>query len=146
MAKVGRLPAVSRDIQEAFLPIWIEHKMLPLSVGNRPVLAAALRVLMRSNYTGPPLTLYRGANSGERRRRLYGFSWSTDLAIARKFAENWSQPELQSEGVVLQAVVPAEAILLVRKPEDYFDEGEVVVDPFGIGRVKAFDRMSSTPG
>jgi len=112
------------DVQKGPLPKSKGATHFPL-VGKGPVppvLAAALRVLMRSDYTGPPLTLYRGAKSGERRRRLYGFSWSTDLAIARKFAENWSQPGLQSEGVVLQVVVPAEAILLVRKPEDYFDD------------------------
>jgi hypothetical protein len=141
MAKVARLPAVSRDIQEAFLPIWVEHKALPLWVGNRRVLANALRVLMRSDYTGPSLTLYRGANGGERRRRLYSFSWTTDQATAREFAERHVHPEFQSEGVVLRAVVPAEAILLVRKPEDYYDEGEVVVDPFGIGRVKVVERL-----
>ena len=141
MAKVARLPAVSRGMQEAFLPIWVEHKMLPLVVGNRRVLADALRVLMRSDYAGPPLTLYRGACSSERRRRLYGFSWTTDFPTARKFAEHWAKPELQSEGIVLQAVVPTENILLVRKPEDYYDEGEVVVDPYGIGRVKVVERL-----
>ena len=86
------------------------------------MLANALRVLMRSNYIGPPLTLYRGTSGGERRRRLYSFSWTTDRAVARKFAEGKVHPEFQLEGVVLQAVVPAEAILLVRKPEDYYDD------------------------
>jgi hypothetical protein len=141
MAKVAKLSAVSRDIQEAFLPIWIEHKALPLWVGNRRVLANALRVLMRSDYTGPALTLYRGTGSNEHRRRLYSFSWATDRAAARKFAEVKVHPEFQLDGVVLQAVVPAEAILLVRKPEDYYDEGEVVVDPFGIGRVRVIERL-----
>jgi hypothetical protein len=141
MQRVTKLGCVSPDIQNAFVSIWIESKMLPLMVGNRPVLARALRVLMRSDYTGPPLTLYRGTTNGERRRHLYGFSWTTDQAKARGFAEQRTHPKYQVEGVVLQAVVPAEAILLVRKPEDYYDEGEVVVDPFGIGRVKVIARL-----
>jgi hypothetical protein len=78
MTLITKLPMVSRDMQDAFLPIWIEHKMLPLQVGSRRVLANALRLLMPADYAGPPLTLYRGANSNERRRRLYGFSWTTD--------------------------------------------------------------------
>jgi hypothetical protein len=146
MAKVARLPAVSRSIQEAFVPIWVEHKMLPLNVGNRPVLVRALRVLMCSSYTGSPLTLYRGTTNGERRRHLYGFSWTTDQTKAREFAEQRTHPEFQVEGVVLQAVVPAEAILLVRKPEDYYDEGEVVVDPFGIGRIRVIERLRERVG
>ena len=143
MSKVARLPKVSRDIQDAFLPIWIEHKHLPLAVRNRRVLLNALRILMPCDYSGAPLTLYRGAVGTERRRRLYGFSWTTDLATARKFAEHWAQPGLRSEGIVLLASVSAEAILLVREPEDYYDEGEVVVDPFRIGRVEVVERITS---
>jgi hypothetical protein len=44
MIKVGKLPSVSREIQDAFLPIWVEHKHLPLAVGDRPVMAKALHV------------------------------------------------------------------------------------------------------
>jgi hypothetical protein len=36
---------------------------------------------------------------------------------------------------ILSTVAPASAILLRREPEDYFDEGEVVVDPFRLGVV-----------
>jgi hypothetical protein len=156
MAKVARLPGVSRDIQDAFLPIWIEHKMLPLRVGHRPTLAKALRVLMYADYTGPPLTLYRGAASSERRRRLYGFSWTTDMATARQFAEHWRSNKLHDGGgVVLQAVVPAKAILLIPPTgiistwsesrgdwEDGYRESEVIVDPYGIEKVKVIDTVA----
>jgi hypothetical protein len=46
-----------------------------------------------------PLTLYRGANIHEHRRRIYGFSWTTDIKTARWFAEHWSQPEPTNAGV-----------------------------------------------
>jgi hypothetical protein len=148
MVKVARLPSVTPEIREAFIPIWIESKMLPLSVGNRRVMAAALRVLMPGNYSGPPLTLYRGAGSLERRRRLYGFSWTTDIACARKFAEHWAQPvpgsSWKSEGVLMTTPAPPEAILLVRQPEDYYDEGEVVVDPFRLGKIEVIERPSGS--
>ena len=73
---VARLKQVKPEVQDAFLTAWIERKHVPLSVGNRPVCAAALRVLLPRDYSGPPLMLYRGTRLSERTRRLYGFSWS----------------------------------------------------------------------
>jgi hypothetical protein len=64
--------------------------------------------------------------------------------VARRFAQNWvHQPagraahDWTSEGVLLKTVAPPEAILLVRQPEDYYDESEVVVDPFRLGSIYA---------
>jgi hypothetical protein len=37
--------------------------------------------------------------------------------------------------VILSTIAPAESILLRREREEYFDEGEVVVDPYRLGRV-----------
>jgi hypothetical protein len=104
------------------------------SVGHRPTMAAALRMLLRGVRVRSPLMLYRGTNNHERRRRLYGFSWTTDIATARTFAAHWSQPISANlgegfQGVVLQTCAPPDAILLIRRPEEYYDEGEVVVDP-----------------
>jgi hypothetical protein len=49
---------------------------------------------------------------------------------ARKFVEHWHRPDLKPtfnmEGVILQTVAPPEAVLLIRQPEDYYDEGEVI--------------------
>jgi hypothetical protein len=42
---------------------------------------------------------------------------------------------------VLKTVVPPDAVLLTRQPEDYYDEGEVVVDPFRLGRVDVVERI-----
>jgi hypothetical protein len=159
MIMVARLPSVTPEVRDAFLRIWIEHKMLSLTVGNRRVMANALRVLLPGDYTGPPLTLYRGASGSERRRHIYGFSWTTDVTIAQEFAEHWVQPvpgPWKNDGVILQTEAPPEAILLVRKRgqieayEDgkwveYYDEGEVVVDPFRLGKVELVERLFSSP-
>jgi hypothetical protein len=139
MRLVGRRDHVSDRIKGVFLPIWIEHKNLPLTVGHRPTMAKALRVLMPRNYSGPALPLYRGTTAGERRRHLYGFSWTARLEIARdKFAEQRSH---SSDAVVLETLAPPEAILHVRRERDYFDEDEVVVDPFRLGQVKVLARL-----
>jgi hypothetical protein len=149
MLGVARLPDVSEEIKQAFVCIWVPHKMLALTVGSRPVLARALRLLMPRNYSGPPLTLYRGTTARERRNRHYNFSWTTDPALARTFAENWARPkpagytghDWGGGGVVLQTVAPAEAILLVRERSDYYDENEVVVDPYKLGKVIVRERL-----
>jgi hypothetical protein len=136
MRGVARLREVSPEIREAFIPIWVEHKALPRSVGHRPTMAAALRVLMRGDYRGPDLQLFRGTSDREVRRRLYGFSWTTDIQIARNFSEQNSRAA-EAKPIVLVSTVPASAILLRREPEEYFDEGEVVVDPYKLGEVAA---------
>jgi hypothetical protein len=101
---------------------------------------AKRRVLMpRNDRPAESLRLYRGAGWQERRRRLYGFSWTTRLNHARSFAEHWRQG--QSGGVILETLAPPDAILLVRDDEGYYDEAEVVVDPFRLGKVTVCERL-----
>ena len=88
MLRVAGLPSVERKIKAAFLDIWIEQKNLRDRVGDRKALAGALYVLMACPYQGGPLRLYRGASGAERRAGAYGFSWSSDEARARLFAED----------------------------------------------------------
>jgi hypothetical protein len=147
MALVAKLPRVSPELQQAFIPIWVESKHLPLAVGNRRILADALRVLMPCSYSGSPLVLYRGTTANERRRRLYGFSWTTDVGVARNFAASRAhvipmlgEPPLRTHGAVLRTLAPSDAIMLIRQPEDYYDEGEVVVNPFRFGKVELVER------
>ncbi|MYZ47322.1 hypothetical protein [Propylenella binzhouense] len=143
MRAVARLPIVSDEIRAAFLPVWIEHKMLPLKVGHRPTMAAALRMLLPSNHSGGPIHIFRGTRAQERRRRLYGFSWSSRIDVARGFAEHWA--ELAGGAVVLEALAHSSAILLVREEEGYYDEGEIVIDPFRLGSVTVAERLPN-PG
>ena len=86
-----------------------------------------------------PITLYRGTGRLERKRRMYGFSWSSRLSVARDFAEHWAKTG--EGGVVLTTVAPPAAILLIREDEDYYDEGEVVVDPFALGHVEVLEKL-----
>lgn len=141
MKQVAKLPGTSPEIRAAFLGVWIETKMLPLKVGNRRVLADGLRVLMPAGtYQGPPLQLYRGASWGERCRRLYGFSWTRDVEIATKFGEHWNGGGYWG-GALLSTFAPAEAVHLFRDDEDYYDEREVVVDPFKLTDIKVVRRF-----
>ena len=48
----------------------------------------------------------------------------------------YAQPTARFAGVVLESVAPPTAILLIRQPEDWYDEGEIVVDPFALNSVR----------
>jgi hypothetical protein len=141
MKQLARMSAVTAEIQQAFLNLWIESKMLPLRVGDRRVMADALRILMPGNYHGAPMRLFRGAGGREHRHRLYGFSWTAQRQIAERFAQHWGRNPVWG-GVVLSTHAPAGAILVVRDDEEYFDESEVVVDPFRIGKVTLEKRLA----
>ncbi len=138
--KVARLRRISPKIRAAFVNVWVESKHLPLSIGDRRTAADGLRVLFPGGYRGAPIRLFRGAGGRERRHQLYGFSWTTRLDVARTFAEKW-RPSVHG-GVVLETSAPASSVLLVRKEADYYDEGEVVVDPFRLGPIGVVERLA----
>jgi len=150
--RISKLNSVSRGIAESFVGAWVEHKMLPLSVGNRRVLANALRVLMPPRPGQEALTVYRGTTWRERTRRIYLFSWTRDRDVARRFANRWqvAAENLAEQGlagaddfgIILQTTAPPDAIFLVRDPVGYYDEGEVVVDPFHLGVVSVVERLT----
>jgi hypothetical protein len=141
MMRIGRLGSVSPEIRAAFLPVWIESKTLPLRIGHRPTTAKGLRVLLAGNLRpAGPLALYRGTTAYEARRRLYGFSWSTDRAKAAGFAEGARR--WPGGAAVLSATVEPDAVLLMREPEGYYDEGEVVVDPYRLRGVAVVERLA----
>ena len=140
MRCIARLPAVSPEIRAAFLSIWIESKHMPLAVGHRPTMVRALRILMPAIPLPEPLRLFRGTSASERRRRLYGFSWSTQREIAERFAQ---QASLGSGGaVLLETLAPIGSVHLRREDEGYYDEGEVVVNPYALGRIEVVARLA----
>jgi hypothetical protein len=40
----------------------------------------------------------------------------------------------------------AEAVLLIREPQDFYDEGEVVLDPYRLGKVTVVERLPFRDG
>jgi hypothetical protein len=143
MVRVAKLERVTREVQDAFVTEWIIRKHVPLLVCDRPACAAGLRVLFPGNYSGPPLRVYRGTDESERRRRLYGFSWTRDLAIAQRFAQEHANVGIVGMvGIVLETVAIPEAVLLVREPKGAYDEGEVALDPYRPGKVTVLGRMA----
>jgi hypothetical protein len=142
MLRVARLPKVRAEIQAAFLPIWIEMKMLPNRVGDRKALAAALRILFPDQSGGAVMHLYRGASALERRHHRYGFSWTKEIDRARDFADHWRRTE--KGGVILETFAASNAVLLEREQDDgYYPEAEVVLDPFKLERVRVVERLPS---
>jgi len=75
----------------------------------------------------------------EHRWRRYSFSWSTDITIAGAFAHKRYETGLDC--ALLSTVAPPSAILLkLESSPGYYDEGEVIVDPFALGKVEVVER------
>jgi hypothetical protein len=107
-AIVREISEVKPDIQDAFLKVWVQTKMLGLRVDNNRTLCRALRVLT-PGYKGEALRLFRGTGAGERRRAAYGVSWTSDLSAAEGFAESYR--DWSGGSIVLETVAPPEAII-----------------------------------
>ncbi|MDR3473096.1 MAG: hypothetical protein P4M09_15660 [Devosia sp.] len=134
MRRIGQLASVADDIRAAFAEIWLLHRTLPLEVGNRAVLARALTVLLPAAAPAGPARVFRGTSPEELHDRSFGFSWVTDVEVARGQAAALQRSG--GAGIVLEAIAPAEAMLFVYAG-GAAGEAEIVVDPFRLGPVKA---------
>jgi hypothetical protein len=103
-----KISEVTPEIQDAFLQVWVQTKMLAGRVDNNRMLCRVLRVLMPA-YKGEALRLFRGASVGERRRAAYGVSWTSNLSAAEDFAESYRV--WPGGSVVLETVASPEAII-----------------------------------
>lgn len=156
---IKEIPTVNSDIQEAFLSVWMRSKMLPLRVGDNRVLCDAARILL-PRYRGSTVRLFRGAGTTERRRRTYGVSWSTDVAVAERFAEE--RRVMDCGSVLLETLAPPKAIICeIQYPEpftqeeietfkrehpegetsEYHEEREYIVDRRYLNAVKVVRRL-----
>ncbi|MCW5693098.1 MAG: hypothetical protein KIT48_12105 [Pseudolabrys sp.] len=143
MLGTAALPSVAPQIQEAFLAVWIEYKMLALNVGHRPTLVRALRLLLPPRSPAQAVRLFRGTSGIERRHRLYGVSWTSSREIAETFARSHEASRLG--GVVLEAVIEPHAILHFRDAEGHYDEVEHIVDAYKIRGVEVAARFQRRP-
>ena len=121
--KVRLLRTVKPAIKQSFLTIWIESKHLALTAGDHRAVADALHVLM-PRYEGCTVRLFRGASAHERRRRIYGLSWSGDADVADRFARDWQR--LDEGGVLLETLAPPNAV--ISAPGGHYHEREYLVD------------------
>jgi hypothetical protein len=133
------VPKVTSEIQQWFLWVWVQSKMLPLTVGDHKALCAAARVLMPA-YNGGPVHLFRGACGGERRHRIYGVSWTTDIKIAEEFAQE--RREWPGGGVVLETIADPTAIICAigEASGHLYEENEYAVDRRYLSSVKVVRR------
>ena len=84
-----------------------------------------------------PLQLYRGATWGYRR----GMAWTTDLAIARKFAKRFGV----FDGDVFGAVVEPAGVLAYIDDTRQGSESEVLIDPAYLPPIRRASIIPPTP-
>jgi hypothetical protein len=140
----ARLQGTTGEIRNEFLSVWIMAKGQSSFGADRWALAYALRMLLPRQSRQAPLLIYRGATFKERRNHIYGFSWTAQADVARRFAEKLR--EFEDGAVVLETVASAQAILQrIDGTGTSFDESEVIVDPFKLRSVRVMERLAPKP-
>lgn len=139
----ARLQGAPRGIREALLTFWLDFgDTLRSHVADDLTLIRALHVLLPI-YNGGPVTLFRGESVGNRARRTYGMSWSSDRHVAAGFARN-SADKYAGGTVVLEVLAPPEAIISapgLLLPATSVDE--YVVDRRRLPKVSVLERFSN---
>jgi len=131
----ARLTSANPVIQHSFLAVWVESKMLNFRSGSRVSMLKAVRTLLPRTEVIGPVRLFRGAAAIEQKRRAYGLSWTTDRAVADRFAQE--RRRWDGGSVLFEALAPPDAILhVLEHVEGYYEEAEHVVDPERLARVK----------
>jgi hypothetical protein len=145
LRQVAQLGPIQEASRLAFMEQWVEcGDTLRAAVSNDLVLADALRHLLPP-YCGPALRLYRGENFHNRRRRSYGFSWTSDEEVADGHAQSFHQT-CEGGSVVLSAMVPAEAVICApHLLQNRYAEDEYVVDRRLLSDVKVIRRYPQRP-
>jgi hypothetical protein len=111
LRQCARLRAIQEDMKSRLLELWrFSGDHIRLEVGDDRILIQALRAMLPP-YDGPDLTLYRGDSAWNRRRRTYGLSWSGSREVADSFAAGALWRSCRGGSVLLQAQVPAEAVI-----------------------------------
>lgn len=125
-----------------FMAVWQQDgDTLRSSVTDDAALATGLRALLPP-YRGGDVILYRGEGFPNRRRRTYGLSWTSDIRVARAFAESRAAI-YQGGAVLLKTFAPAEAVIS-RTPgrsERFGYEAEYIVDRRLLKEVSAVERF-----
>lgn len=141
----ARLHGAPEAVRRRFLLIWLDFgDTLRSHVADDLTLIRALRVLLPA-YEGGPVPLFRGESLGNRARRTYGISWSSDRQVAADFARN-SANRYEGGTVVLQVLAPPEAIISapgLMLPQQSVDE--YLVDRRQLPKVSVVDRFAN-PG
>jgi hypothetical protein len=131
------------EFRNRFSGVWqLDGDHIRSEVNEDRTLIEGLRVLLPP-YTGDALQLYRGDSMWNRQRRSYGLSWTTELEVARGFADGiWRTYEGGS--VVLSTLAPALAIISAPgvNHERFGAEKEYLVARRRLTSVEVIERFS----
>lgn len=129
MVEAAQWGGIAEHERAAFLDLWRKQGWAVRSIiGDDIKLLAVLRATL-PQYMGGPVTLYRGDGDWNWSRARLGFSWTSDIGVAERFAKAATRT-MPGDGVVLMAGAAAAAI--ISGPDalghDQFREKEYVVD------------------
>ncbi len=126
------IDSISSVTGKSMLWFWTSYgPHISDSLKGDPILFEAMKKRLPP-YAGTEHTLYRGEAWDRYERRVYGMSWTTDIEVARMFAER-----RDPAGVVLILVASAEMIIAGPTAHSkHLQEQEYLVDPSAIQSVR----------
>ena len=142
IARIDTRPSAA--FRRRFLQVMITHgDHIRQESGNDLDLIQALPAIFPP-YKGPALHLYRGEGAWNRRCRTYGFSWTLDRQVAKKFARRLCS---HGEGgsVVIETHAPSGAIIRIVRGGHHSGEREVWVNRRHLERVLVLERYPQLP-
>jgi hypothetical protein len=131
--------------QQALADIWHDdHIDLKSRIKTGVIVRALRRVLPK--YQGPAITVYRGQFCYLHNEGSIGVSWTSDIDVARGFADNETSRSWEDGTVLLKAIAPPEAIICDMKPYgDYYGEDEYLIDPARLPSIEVIERFAHMP-
>ncbi len=135
----------SPEFQRALMrDLWCQHgDALRQDVGDDRALIGMLSAIFSRPVTIGPLTLWRGETATNRLRRTYGLSWTSTKEVARAFASEGRMRAASGGTVVLEAVVPTDAIIAaVDDHAGDTGEREFLVDRRRLTNIAIIERYS----
>lgn len=98
-----------------------------------------LRKLSSPLPTDDPLTVYRGvAGTGEDQRRVRGYAWTTELEVAKKFADLRKHTYRLPNPTVYRATIAHEHTLAYLAGDEHRNEEEVLLLPEHLKNVQEY--------
>lgn len=129
------------EFKSGFLEVWMRvGDAMRDSVDDDLLLVSALRSLL-PKYKGPPRRLYRGSTFLERKRRLYGLSWSAELSVAQQFAQHCARHAPLGSVVLATEALPEAIVCAAAELSDSYGEMEYIVDRRRLSRVEVVERI-----
>jgi hypothetical protein len=141
LRNAARIKGISESFRHTLLDFCLENGDSLRTAARHDFLLLDFYRAVLPKYRGPSVTIYRGATLSERCNRTYGLSWTTNIQVARSFAERNAE-RTRDDGVVLRTVASRTSLICApAQLNNRFGEDEFVVDRRKLKVVEVVERF-----